>query len=112
MPAIRAVVRGVLPICLEKGITILTNAGAANPQACADSILAAAKDVGITQLKVGIVTTNDIQEKVEELLDGGTTFTNLDTGDDDLGAVRDRIVGSYVYSGATVTSRPSNRAAT
>ncbi len=84
----------------RRGITILTNAGAANPQACADSILAAAKDVGITQLKVGIVTTNDIQEKVEELLDGGTTFTNLDTGDDDLGAVRDRIVGSYVYSGA------------
>lgn len=100
VPAIRAVVRGVLPICLEKGIKILTNAGAANPQACADSILTVAGELGITKLKVGVVTTNDIQAKVNELLDGGTRFTNLDTGDDDLGAVRDRIVGSYVYSGS------------
>lgn len=100
VPAIRTVVRGVLPICLEKGITILTNAGAANPHACADSILSAAKEIGITKLKLGIVTTNDIQAKVEELLDQGSTFTNLDTGDEDLGAVRDRIIGSYVYSGA------------
>lgn len=37
---------------------------------------------------------------MEELLDKGVKFTNLDTGDDDLGKVRDRIVGSYVYSGA------------
>lgn len=100
VPSIRAVVRGVLPICLEKGIKILTNAGAANPQACADTILATAKELGITKLKVGIVTTNDIQQKVEELLDKGVKFTNLDTGDDNLGAVRERIVGSYVYSGA------------
>lgn len=100
VPAIRAVVRGVLPICLEKGIKILTNAGAANPQACADTILAAARELGITKLKVGIVTTNDIQRKVEELLDQGVKFTNLDDGDDDLGRVRNRIVGSYVYSGA------------
>lgn len=100
VPAIRAVVRGVLPICLEKGIKILTNAGAANPQACADAIVTAAKELGITRLKVGIVTTNDIQSKVEELLDKGVKFTNLDTDDHDLGRVRERIVGSYVYSGA------------
>lgn len=100
VPSIRAVVRGVLPICLDKGIKILTNAGAANPQACADTILAAARELGITKLKVGIVTTNDIQKKVEELLDQGVKFTNLDDGDDDLGRVRSRIVGSYVYSGA------------
>lgn len=100
VPSVRAVVRGVLPICLEKGIKILTNAGGANPQACADSIIAAAKEIGITKLKVGVVTTNDIQAKVEELLDKGVAFANLDTGDEDLGRVRDRLVGSYVYSGA------------
>lgn len=100
VPAIRAVVRGVLPTCLEKGIKILTNAGAANPEACAETILATAREMGIAKLKVGIVTTNDIQRKVEELLDKGVLFPNLDNGDDDLGRVRDRIVGSYVYSGA------------
>ncbi|MFT3660979.1 MAG: DUF1446 domain-containing protein [Gordonia sp. (in: high G+C Gram-positive bacteria)] len=100
VPAIRAVVRGVLPICLEKGIKILTNAGAANPHACADTILETARELGITELKVGIVTTGDVQAKVEELLDEGYEFTNLDDGDPDLGRVRDRIVGSYVYSGA------------
>jgi hypothetical protein len=100
VPAIRAVVRGVLPICLEKGIKILTNAGAANPEACAESILEAARAIGITSLKVGVVTTNDIQQKVMDLLDEGQTFPNLDTGEKDLGEVRDRIVGSYVYSGA------------
>ncbi len=100
VPAVRAVVRNVLPICLEKGIRILTNAGAANPEACAETILATAREMGITRLKVGIVVTNDIQQKVEELLDQGVGLPNLDNGDADLGAVRDRIVGSYVYSGA------------
>lgn len=100
VPAVRAVVRGVLPIALDKGIKILTNAGAANPQACAQSIIDAAQEIGITSLKVGIVTTNDIPQKVDELLDDGVVLTNLDNGDDDLAAVRDRIVASYVYSGA------------
>jgi len=100
VPSITAVVRGVLPICLEKGIKILTNAGGANPQACADTILATAKEIGITRLKVGIVTTNDVQQKVGELIDKGVKFTNLDTGNNNLGSVRNRIVGSYVYSGA------------
>ena len=100
VPAIGAVVRGALPICLEKGIKILTNAGAANPRGCAESIIKRAKEMGIKKLKVGVVTTNNIGEKVAELLQRGMKLTNLDTGDDDLDKIKDRIVASYVYSGA------------
>ncbi len=100
VPSIRAVVRGVLPICLDKSIKILTNAGAANPAACADSIMATAREMGITKLKIGIVTTNDIQRVTESLFQRGYKLTNLDTGDDDFGKIQSRIVGSYVYSGA------------
>ncbi len=100
VPAIGAVVRSALPICLEKGIKILTNAGAANPHACAENILKKAKDIGIKKLTVGVVSTNDIRKKVDELLDQDMKLTNLDTGADDLAKIRDKIVAAYVYSGA------------
>lgn len=100
VPAIGAIVRKALPVCLEKGIKILTNAGAANPQACAKNIIKIAKEVGIKKLKVGVVTTNNISEKVAELLQREMKLVNLDTGDADLSKLQDRIVASYVYSGA------------
>src|SRR5262245_25632842 len=44
----------VLRPCREKGIRIIANAGGVNPRACCERILAAARELGVKPLRVGI----------------------------------------------------------
>src|SRR3990172_6106420 len=44
----------ILPICIEKGIKVITNGGGVNPLACANAILEVAKSLKIKNLKIGI----------------------------------------------------------
>ncbi|WP_260287166.1 acyclic terpene utilization AtuA family protein [Peribacillus aracenensis] len=100
VPSISTVCRTVLPLCLEKGIKILTNAGGANPEACAEKIAEVAKELGINNLKIGVVITDEIGDKIDDLVERRLKLINLDTGDEDISKIRERIVGSYTYVGA------------
>jgi hypothetical protein len=70
----------VLPTCLERGITIVSNAGGLNPQGLADAVTELARRQGLT-VKVGAVSGDDITYRVPELLAQGHPFFNLDTGE-------------------------------
>jgi hypothetical protein len=52
--------RAVLPLCHAKGIRIVTNMGAANPQAAAERTRAVAQELGLTGLKIAAVTGDDV----------------------------------------------------
>lgn len=52
----------VLPTCLEKGIKIITNMGSANPTAAGQRVLEIAKELGAKQLKIALVTGNDVRD--------------------------------------------------
>ncbi|WP_440863506.1 acyclic terpene utilization AtuA family protein [Symbiopectobacterium purcellii] len=52
----------VLPTCLEKGIKIITNMGSANPTAAGQRVLEIAKELGATQLKIAVVTGDDVRD--------------------------------------------------
>jgi len=54
--------RRILPTCKEKNIKIITNGGGVNPIACADAIIEIAKELGIKNLKVGVVLGDDIKD--------------------------------------------------
>ena len=56
----------------EKRIRVVTNAGGVNPEACRDALLAAFKEVGV-DLKVAIVTGDDLSGQAERLRAAGTT---------------------------------------
>ncbi|CAN7482347.1 acyclic terpene utilization AtuA family protein [Bosea sp. LjRoot237] len=56
----------------EKRIRVVTNAGGVNPQACRDALLAAFKEVGV-DLKVAIVTGDDLSGEAEHLRTAGVT---------------------------------------
>ncbi|NDL62089.1 acyclic terpene utilization AtuA family protein [Acerihabitans arboris] len=52
--------RAVLPLCREKGITIITNMGSANPPAAGDAVVALARELGLPDVKVAVVTGDDV----------------------------------------------------
>jgi hypothetical protein len=89
----------ILPVCKEKNIKIITNGGGVNPRACADAVLAVAKELGISGLKVGIVLGDDIKDNLGELIASGNELKNMETGEPII-TVKDKILSANVYFGA------------
>ncbi|UMG91235.1 acyclic terpene utilization AtuA family protein [Nocardioides sp. TF02-7] len=90
--------RGALPAIVEKGIRVVTNAGGANPHAAAEAVVALVKELGLSGVRVAVVTGDDIEPAIDDLTDRGVTFDNLDTGEP-LSTVRDRLTHAAVYTG-------------
>ena len=63
--------RGALPGCIEKGVTVITNAGGANPRAAAEKVLELAKEMGFSGLRVAVVTGDDIEAVIDDLMADG-----------------------------------------
>ncbi len=89
----------ILPTCKEKGIKVIANAGGINPRACMEAIEKKMQEVGVSGMKIGIVEGDDILDSIDELIESGETFQNLDSGEG-IAAVRDRISSANVYIGA------------
>jgi hypothetical protein len=89
----------ILPVCKEKGIKIITNGGGVNPVACAEAIVKTAKELGITDLKIGVVLGDDILSRMDELINSGIELKNMETGDP-IKSVKDKILSANVYFGA------------
>jgi hypothetical protein len=92
--------RTLLPITTKRGIKIITNGGGANVEAACEDLYKAVKEAGLDGLKIGMVLGDDITERLDELRGKGIKFTNMDTGEEDIDSIKDRIVGAYVYIGA------------
>ena len=92
--------REILPDCVEKNIKVLSNAGGVNVRGCAEAIKDIADDLGLNgQVKIGVVTGDDVLNRLEEFLDGGVAINNMDTGES-LSAILDRVQSANVYLGA------------
>ncbi len=89
----------ILPDCMERNVKIITNGGGVNPQACAEAILASARELGIKGLKIGVVTGDDILGRMDEFRSKGIEFSNMETGED-VGIIADKISSANVYFGA------------
>jgi hypothetical protein len=89
----------ILPEIAEKGIKVIANAGGVNPIGCMEATLELARQKGLRGLKVGVVLGDDILEQIPDLLAGGETFANMDTGES-LAGVADAISSANVYIGA------------
>lgn len=92
--------QALLPICHRKGIKIITNAGGVNPEAAADEVIKIARSLGIKNLKIGVVTGDDISSQLDEIRAKGHKFTNLDTGEEDIDRIQSKIVAANAYVGA------------
>lgn len=89
----------LLPICRERGIRIVTNAGGINPVGGAAAVAATAREVGMDDLRIGVVVGDDLTARIDELRALGEPLAHLDSGAP-LDDVRDRIVFGVAYLGA------------
>jgi hypothetical protein len=94
------VVNRVLPKCLDNNIKIIANAGGVNPQACVAGLAEVVKKLGLAgKVKVGVVTGDDIMDKLDELIAQGVELKNMESGEP-LSTIRDRVKSANVYFGA------------
>jgi hypothetical protein len=84
----------VLAICKEKGIKIITNMGAANPQAGARKIKEIAQNLGINGLRIAAVAGDDVLEAVQN-----GDYDILETGEK-VATIKDKLISANAYLGA------------
>ena len=85
---------------VERGVKVVTNAGGMNPVGCKDAVAAALQAAGYGgKVKIGVVTGDDIMPQLDQMLERGIPFTNMDTGEP-LSSIRSRVQSANVYFGA------------
>lgn len=100
IPDIVPFMKGLLPPARKHGTKIICNSGGANPEAAGEVVAKIAKDLGLEGLKIGVVTGDDILPRLQEFRAQGLKFKNLDTGEEDIDRVQDRMVAANAYVGA------------
>ncbi len=90
----------ILPACVERNIRVTANAGGVNVEGCAEAVRGVARELGLSgKFRIGLVTGDDIMDRLDELLARGIELRNMDT-EEPLSTVRDRIQSANVYLGA------------
>jgi hypothetical protein len=70
----------VLPTCVEKGISVVSNAGGLHPEGLAAAVRELAHRQGL-DIRVASISGDDVTPQVEHLRAQGERFVNLDTGE-------------------------------
>ncbi len=106
-PLLRERMFAVLPACVRQGVTIITNMGAANPMAAGRAVLAVARELGLSRLRVAVVTGDDVLPWLREhevpLMEGGGLAgadANTCAPSATTRALTDRLVSANAYLGA------------
>ncbi|MCC7052270.1 MAG: DUF1446 domain-containing protein [Gemmatimonadaceae bacterium] len=94
-------IESVLPGITGRGVKVIANAGGVNPADCARALVAAIAKAGHAgEVKIGVVTGDDLLPRLDELLAAGHELKNMDTGAP-LSTVRQRVLSANAYIGST-----------
>jgi len=95
-----SLMREILPDCIERGIKVLSNAGGVNVAGCASAIADVARELGLQgKVKIGVVTGDDVLDKLDDWLADGVEINSMDDGTP-LASMRDKVQSANVYLGA------------
>lgn len=89
----------LLPYVKEKGIKLITNAGGINPEGARDEVFRVAQKLGISGIKVGIATGDDIYPHLDEWEKSGVDFKQYNN-EHSFADVKDRLLFASAYLGA------------
>ena len=89
----------ILPECVQRNIKVITNGGGVNPEGCSEAILALAQKLGVKDLKVGVVSGDDILDRVDDFCRHGIELRNMETSEP-LKGIQGRLESANVYFGA------------
>jgi acyclic terpene utilization AtuA family protein len=89
----------ILPDIVSKRIRVTSNAGGVNPRACAEAVLEVARRIGLGgKLAIGLVTGDDLLERLDQLIAAGHSLSNMETGQP-LSDIRERVLSANAYLG-------------
>ena len=103
------VIERILPTLVAKDIRVTSNAGGVNPRGCAEAVLAAARRQRL-DVKVGLVSGDDLLPRLDELLDAGHELRDMDTGRP-LADIRDKVLSANAYIGMAPIAEALDRGA-
>ncbi len=90
----------IFPRCVEGGVRVVTNAGGVNPEGCGEALVEAGRRAGVGgKARVGMVTGDDLMERLDDLLAAGHEMRHMETGAP-LAEIRDRVESANAYIGA------------
>lgn len=89
----------LLPFVKEKGIKLITNAGGINPEGAREEVIRVAKKLGITGIKVGIATGDNIYPYLDQWEKDGVEFIQYGN-EHSYEEVRHRLLFASAYLGA------------
>ena len=95
-PMLQARMRAVLPACVRQGVQVISNMGAANPQAAGAAVLAVARELGLPRLRVAVVTGDDVLDWVRT---HDVALTEC-PGAERASALGERLISANAYLGA------------
>ncbi len=101
IPDIVPHLRTLMPLAREHGTRLICNGGGVNPRAGARRVAETAAEQGLKGTRVALVEGDDVLHRLDELLASGETLANMETGDEDFAAIRDRVVAANVYTDAS-----------
>jgi len=93
-PLLEERMRAVLPLCARKGIKIVTNMGAANPEAAAKKTAEIARSLGFPALKIAAIVGDDVLDACKQ---GDLPIMEFDGTIKQLG---NRLLSANAYLGA------------
>jgi hypothetical protein len=93
-PLLEERMRAVLPVCAAKGIKIVTNMGAANPEGAAKKTAEIAKSLGLSSLKIAAIVGDDVLDACKR---GDLSIMEFDGTIKQLG---NRLLSANAYLGA------------
>ncbi len=72
--------RRIFPTCVEREITVITNAGGVNPRGCAEALVEAGREAGVGgKATVGMVVGDDLMDRLDGFLADGHQLRNMET---------------------------------
>ena len=90
----------ILATCVERRIRVVSNAGGVNPEGCAQALIDAGQLAGVAgRASVGLVTGDDLMDRLDELLAEGHELRHMESGRP-LAEVRASVQSANVYLGA------------
>ena len=90
--------RQVLPLCMRKGIKLVSSMGCAHPEAARDHVIRVARELRLP-LRVAIVLGDDLKGQISEMRRGGCDLSHLETNAA-FDTIADRLVSANAYLGA------------
>ncbi|WP_108022495.1 acyclic terpene utilization AtuA family protein [Melghirimyces profundicolus] len=91
--------KALLPYVKEKGIKLLTNAGGLNPVGAQQEVIRLAKELGMSDLKVAVVTGDNIIDQIDSMISQGLALDHMETGES-IDPVKDRLLFANAYLGS------------